>query len=189
MGDTLNQKILAYARGKKGKPSGNGECWTLAHEALSESGALSSAALGPMGKDADYVWGDLVADLKDVQPGDIMQFRDFQITTTTTTKRTFPDGAFDEKSPSSVASRGHHTAIVAESKGNGIFLIFEQHVKPLGKKVQLHEIRTKNSSVTNKVEFRKEINPYTKKVQEAKVEVTVDIEVTGTIYAYRPKLK
>ena len=73
--------------------------------------------------DADYRWGTPVADLKLVRPGDILQFRDHEveITTETTTRETFVDGSWDEKTATKTRTqkRGHHTAIVSESDGPG----------------------------------------------------------------------
>ena len=94
MSETINQKVVNWARAQSGKQVGKGECWDLADRALRQAGAQSSADLGPMDDDADYVWGDEISDLKDVQPGDILQFRDFAVTTTVETETRYADGSW-----------------------------------------------------------------------------------------------
>ena len=69
---TLNQKVLIWARGKKGRKVGRGECWNLADQALRHAGASSSTTTG---EDDDYEWGEPV-DAKDLIAGDILQLRD-----------------------------------------------------------------------------------------------------------------
>ena len=81
---TLNAKVLQWASAQVGKQIGAGECWDLANSALGQAGAGTSSDFGPMGADDDYIWGDEVA-LKDALPGDILQYRDYEMTTTTTT--------------------------------------------------------------------------------------------------------
>ena len=88
---TKNEKIVAFAKGKLGEQVGNGECWTLAHEAVKAAGAKSSGAYKDSPAKGDYVWGKLVygVGIKDgklyeenttdklkPEPGDIIQFRD-----------------------------------------------------------------------------------------------------------------
>jgi len=114
---------------------------------------------------------------KDLQPGDILQFRDFTVTTTTDTETRNSDGSSRTSSWESTFTRPHHTAIVSEVKGGGLIKILEQNVAPGGKKVQLHELYTKDMA------------PATKETQKqnAKVIVTTTISVSGTIWAYHPK--
>ena len=90
MSETTSQKVVNWARAQLGKQVRTGECWDLADSALKQAGAKSSGDLGPMDADADYVWGDEVTDLKDVQPGDILQFRDFTIRRRSRPKRSIP---------------------------------------------------------------------------------------------------
>ena len=49
---TINQKVLIWARGKKGQQVGAGECWDLADRALRHAGAQSSTTTG---KNDDYI--------------------------------------------------------------------------------------------------------------------------------------
>jgi len=63
-GLAFNARILEFAINHLGQQVGNGECWTLAAEALIYAGA----------KPADgYVFGDKIP-LTSAQPGDILQF-------------------------------------------------------------------------------------------------------------------
>jgi hypothetical protein len=81
----LGEKVLAFCEQRIGRKVGDGECATLAAEALAAAGAMR------MGRDfpnpGDYVWGRQVAlleagrkgvtgSLDKVKPGDIIQFRD-----------------------------------------------------------------------------------------------------------------
>ena len=70
-GATVNQAVLKYAAAQVGKKVGNGECWTLAAEALKAAGAKHAKRvhLRPQaGQDGDPV-----------QPGDVMQFTSCQV--------------------------------------------------------------------------------------------------------------
>jgi hypothetical protein len=62
-------------------------------------------------------------------------------------------------------------------KSGGLLKVLEQNVAPAGKKVQLHNLNTKDVAPASK-ETQK---------QKAKVIVTTTIAVSGTIWAYRPK--
>ena len=177
MSDTTSQKVVVWARAQAGKQIGSGECWDLADSALRQAGAKSSADLGPMGDDANYVWGDAVSDLKDAQPGDILQFRDFTVTTTTETETRYADGSSDTYTSEDSFTRPHHTAIVSEVKSGGLLKILEQNVAPAGKKVQLHNLHTKDVAPARSESQKK----------GAKVIVTTTVTVSGTIWAYRPK--
>ena len=177
MSETINQKVVNWARAQSGKQVGKGECWDLADRALRQAGAQSSADLGPMDDDADYVWGDEISDLKDVQPGDILQFRDFAVTTTVETETRYADGSSEASTTEETFTRPHHTAVVSEVKSGGLLKVLEQNVAPAGKKVQLHNLNTKDVAPASK-ETQK---------QKAKVIVTTTVAVSGTIWAYRPK--
>ena len=188
MAETTNQRVVIWARGHVGKKIGRGECWDLADQALTHSGAASSAALGPMGDDADYVWGDAV-NLHDVIAGDILQLRDVVVTTRVDTEVTFTDGSggstsFREKN----LSHEHHTAIVDAVLGGGMLRILEQNSPPLGKRVQRQTFPTQSSVSAPKTSFRN-IKPERGKARPARVVETTSVSVTGTIRAYRPRKK
>jgi hypothetical protein len=187
---TLAQKVATWAQGKLGKKIGTGECWDLGEEALKQAGAMTSNDLGPVGDDTDYVWGDPVKDVKDVQSGDILQLRDHVVTTTTVTRYTYPDGSWWEDTHEETAQRGHHTAIVnGKLDADGAVKTLEQHVKPLGEVVQNKKLYTRDVPPAVTTTVAKHLNPNTKKVETAQVTKTVTITVTGTIWAYRPKKK
>jgi hypothetical protein len=162
---------------------GKGGCWDLVDRALRQSGARGSATTGA---DDDYVWGDPV-ELKDVVPGDILQFRDFTVTTKTEIDVTFDDGFGFADTQEKEAHRGHHSAIVESVPGSGALIVLEQHVKPLGKRVQKHRLPTQSSNPTSTTVY-KQMKTESGKMKPAKVIETVTITVTGTIWAYRPKL-
>ena len=185
---TLNKQVIVWARGNLMKTVGKGECWDLAEEALKKAGAKTSNDLGEVKKDSDYVWGTL-KDVKDVDPGDILQFRDHEVTITTYTKVTFPDGSWTEETQTETKMRGHHTAIVnSKVDRNGVILTLEQHVKPLGKVVQSKTLHTRGYT-TEATANKRMKNRYTKKLDNAKVFTKTTIKVKGKIWAYKPKSK
>jgi hypothetical protein len=153
--------------------------------ALRHAGAGSSTASDT--GDDDYAWGDPVA-LKDVVPGDILQFRDFNVTTTTTIDVTFEDGSGFVKKNELEAVRGHHSAIVDSIPGSGVLMVLEQRVKPLGKRVQSHRLPTQSGSPAATIVY-KQMRNGSGKMMPAKVIETVTIVVTGKIWAYHPKAK
>jgi hypothetical protein len=144
---TVNQKITIFALSKIGKKVGAGECWDLGEEALKQAGAQTSTDLsstGSVGPDDNYVWGDKIQ-MKDVGPGDIIQFRDYVVTTETRTDIKFPDGAYEWKSTSTEAKRPHHTAIAnGKLDRDGALPTYEQHVLPAGEVVQNKKLYTRD---------------------------------------------
>ena len=192
MGDdlTLNQKVVVWARGKLGKKIGRGQCWDLGENALKDAGAQTSNDLGPVGDDIDYVWGDPIKDIKDVQPGDVLQIRDHEVITTTVITWTFPDGSTIEEEDERSAKRGHHTAIVDVAPGpDGVIRTLEQHVKPKGDVVQSLQLYTRSLPTVTTDGVAKKAHPGTKKSVSAKFQKKVTVEVKGTIWPYRPKSK
>ena len=189
MADTLNQKVVIWASGKLGQQVGAGECWDLANSALLQAGAGTSADFGPTGDDADYVWGTPVPDLKDVIPGDILQYRDYEMTTTTKTDVTFADGTgwVDDLAP--VISHPHHTSIVSINSGNGNLTVYEQNDQGHHEKVKSTPIRWKDAATTKTTTTKMMTRQDNKKSEMATVIVTFDVSVTGTLKAYRPKVK
>jgi hypothetical protein len=186
---TTNQKVIVWVQGKLGKKVGRGECWDLGEEALKQAGAQTSNDLGTVGPDDDYTWGDSI-DIKDAEPGDILQLRDHVVTTTTDTEYTFSDGTAGSDSTEVSAQRGHHTAIVnGKLDADGAVKTLEQHVKPLGEVVQNKKLYTRDVPPVVTKTFEKRTNPTTKKVETVEVTKTVTTTVTGTIWAYRPKPK
>jgi hypothetical protein len=118
----LNGRIVDFSRKNLGKPVGDGICITLAIEALKEAGGRRY----PFDPSGDYIWGEPVADFKDVLPGDILQFRDavFQ------GQRSVGRG----KTVRWHAEYPHHTAIVAKVERDGkLITIYHQNVAIAGK--------------------------------------------------------
>lgn len=110
-------QVLAFARTKVGEKVGNGECATLAVEALKEAGIRVRF------RDGAVKWGEPRAKVEDAQPGDILQFED--VTFFKKTKR--PGGAIATMS----YNFPHHTAIVSEArkvKGAVVLKILHQNV-------------------------------------------------------------
>lgn len=117
---SVNQKIVRYAQGKLDRVDGNGECWTLAYNALK-----AAAAVVPSGNGASlYVWGTRVPEIAGLQPGNIIQFTNYNV------KVTQPDGSW------ATMSRGgpRHTAIVESVGRNGQVTVLESNVEPNSKK-------------------------------------------------------
>ncbi len=96
-----------------------GECWDLAEGALEAAGAKTSNDLNPQFKwgkekrkkwDEDYIWGSEIS-FKELQPGDIIQFKGHVMT--------YRDKEY---------TRGHHTAIVEKVDQTSAVHVIEQHV-------------------------------------------------------------
>lgn len=193
MGETmsgpLNQKVVIWAQGQLGKKVGRGLCWDLGEQALKQAGAQTSNDLGPVKDDTDYIWGEPI-EIKDIEPGDILQIRDHVVTTATKTESIFPDKLRLTETEEATAQRGHHTAIVnGMLDGNGAVKTLEQHVKPKGDVVQNLYLYTRDVPPVETKTFEKRSHPKTKKLEMAAVTKMVTITVTGTIWAYRPKPK
>ena len=186
---TLNQQVLVWASGQVGKSVGAGECWDLADRALKQAGAGSSADFGPTGDDADYVWGTEVNDLKDAQPGDILQYRDYLMTTKTTVDVTFDDQSGYESWSEATDGRPHHTAIIATMPGNGALTVLEQNHRGNHETVRRTALRYNDApaQVTRVRQLMKRKD--NGKMQMATVVTTVEVSVSGTLKAYRPKTK
>jgi hypothetical protein len=148
MEGSLNQKVLVWARGQMKKRVGRGECWDLADHALRHAGARSSTTRG---SNDDYVWGEEIP-ISAALPGDILQFRDHVVMTTTTVKTTWANGSITSPPEAVPANRPHHTAIVV-AVAPGLLTILEQHVKPGGDHVQQHMLPIR-AGTTSKTEQR-----------------------------------
>ena len=180
----LNQKVFKWARSKLGQKIGIGECWDLAQGALKHAGAKAST---PSGRDEDYVWGAPVR-VQMVVPGDILQFRNHLVTKTVHTDITFDDGSGSEDTTIDPLGRPHHTAIVAENKGAFGLVIFEQNIRPGGRKVQRNTLLLAGSAPSAETQFRN-VKDANGKMRRAKVVVTTAVTVTGEVWAYRPVAK
>jgi hypothetical protein len=128
----LGERVVAFCKQHKGEVVGNGECSSLAEAALEAAGAKQRGPRDPNGGDVglngDYVWGKLVlvlesdgrnikatGQIKDVRPGDIIQFRDAQLAGVR------GDGRY-------IMTATHHTAVVSGVQSNGMVLkIYQQN--------------------------------------------------------------
>ena len=114
----LNASVVAFARSHVGEPVGDGICITLAVEALQAAGARRFPLNDPAG---EYVWGEPVPDLKDVLPGDILQFRDAVFSGSRSAR--------DNRRETWRDTYPHHTAIVGRSAQKGrLITIYHQNV-------------------------------------------------------------
>lgn len=180
MEGSINQKVVAWARGKLKKRVGRGQCWDLADQALRHAGARSSTTVG---SSDDYVWGQEIPIIAAV-PGDILQFRDHVVTTTTTTKTIWANGSLSSGPDAVPATRPHHTAIVV-AVGPGVLTILEQHVKPGGEHVQQHILPIRQgTSVTTE---HKVLKTTTGGLVTATIVTAVTVSITGRVWAYRPQ--
>jgi hypothetical protein len=117
---SMAERIVNYARQRRGDRVGDGECFAFADTALRNAGARSASAYGSIAPDDDYVWGTPVT-LADLSPGDIIQLRDYRYdreTVTDTGSETITDTDFGE--------RPHHTAVV-EAVNGGDVTVLEQN--------------------------------------------------------------
>ncbi len=161
---SLADRVVSFARQRRGQVHGNGECFTLADDALRHAGAKSAADFGRVAPDADYVWGAAVARTH-LQAGDIIQMRDYHLELESSTEH--PDGS--SESESRVESRPHHTAIVESIGTDGRVTVLEQNVPdggPVTRSV-LHLTSTTYASGA----------------------ATVHAVVTGTFWFYRPQAR
>ena len=84
----LGDRVVAYCQAHLGQKVGNGECAGLAFQALKSAGAATRGGPDHPGR-GDYVWGRqvllveaspggprLTGTFSEIQPGDIMQYRD-----------------------------------------------------------------------------------------------------------------
>jgi hypothetical protein len=117
---TLGAEIVAYARSKMGQKVGNGECTSLAVEALRQCDARRPDPV-------QGIWGDEVRSLRDLQPGDILQFENAVFVK----QHVREDGAL----LTYTSSYPHHTAIVARVRKRGpkpVLIILHQNAGPEG---------------------------------------------------------
>jgi hypothetical protein len=112
----INDQVLEFARSKLGQKVGDGQCSSLAAEALRHAG-------GAPRRGEHGVWGDELKSLVDTKPGDVIQFDDVEFV-----HREFrEDGAMLTQ----VISFPHHTAIIARVRKRGtkpILVILHQNV-------------------------------------------------------------
>ena len=161
---SLSDRVLAFAKQRIGQVHGDGECFTLADDALRNAGAKSAADFGKVGLDVDYVWGPAVTRAA-LQPGDIIQMRDYVAEISTNTDN--PDGSSESDTKSE--ERPHHTAIVESVGADGTVTVLEQNF-PDGSAVTRNVLHLTDSASS--------AGGTTKKVT-----------VTGKLWFYRPQAR
>lgn len=115
----IGRGILNFASNNIGRRVGNGQCWTLAAEAMRAAGAEP-----PRG----YTYGNRI-ELQEVQPGDILQFK---------------TARFDEPGYWAIMGSPDHTAVVQSVGRDRIFIL---HQNFGGKKiVQTFDLNPNNMS-------------------------------------------
>jgi hypothetical protein len=106
----LNRRVMAFAAQHFGKQVGNGECWTLAAQALEAAGALPAEG---------YTFGRELTGNEEWWPGDIIQFTKCKF------KENFPGGRhtiIEAGSPNHTAIYGgqqNGMSMIAQSNYNG----------------------------------------------------------------------
>ncbi|CAM5790840.1 hypothetical protein ACFOHU_01435 [Ottowia pentelensis] len=184
----LGPTVLNWANGQIGKQVGAGECWDLADRALKNAGAKSSADYGPTGPDDDYIWGTEVQ-LKDSQPGDILQFRDYVMKTKTVIDVTFADDSGWDNESETEIGHPHHTAILSRNQAGGVLAVLEQNHGGHHEKVRSTSIRWTDSNPPPTTVHKSMKRQDNGKMEMATVKTTVEISITGTITAYRPQAR
>ena len=172
MGDEdLNAKLKAAAEkvvGGKAVTSKYGiDCFGLVDKLLRDLGGKSAGDYGPLSKDADYDWGDGIM-LDSIQPGDILQFRNHLVHSSTL--QLLDSGKWFQTAEST-ATRPHHTAIVVAVAKDGSVTVVEQNVWPDPKKVR--------TSVIPKLDEGKDTRWIDK-------EHKIELKVTGSVRAFHP---
>lgn len=169
MGDiTANQLTELFTRFKAGGMAVKGPDHKAGCTALIEMGLRAAKAKSfqdyPQPKDGNYVWGTPITDFDDLQPGDVLQFRDHTFTIKTVTST----GWFKE----GPHQRPHHTAFVTRivRKGEAVEVL-EQHVRPNPQKIMANVVYLKSTII-----------------HDAKGAVTT-VTMKGKIWAYRPQSK
>ena len=100
---SLGPRVVQFANGRMGSQVGNGECWTLVHDALAAVGAKRPGQELPV-----YEFGRRVS-LTNLLPGDILQFEGVKFVS--------GNGSWQQF--------GHHTAIVTGRSGNTVNLLHQ----------------------------------------------------------------
>jgi hypothetical protein len=132
---SLGDKIIAFCQEHKGQQVGDGECASLANQALRSAGAKGRGPDSP--NKGDYTWGTqtfyieaqesaprIEGKTSDIKPGDIIQLRDVKF------KGRRPGGTYS-------MTFAHHTAIVAGvEEGGQVVHIFHQNFG--GKKIVMN---------------------------------------------------
>ncbi len=179
---TVSASILTYCTQRIGRKEGDGECWTLAENAVVSSGGQSSRDQTPnFGPNSNYVWGTSTQ-LSNLAGGNILQFRNYSWTRTITVKVIFEDGSWSENTSTQSQTRPHHTAIVSSAGSSGNVEVIEQNA-PVGSKVHRTDLCL-TSNAARKVTTQEQRRHSNGQMQNATVETTTSDQVGGSIWAY-----
>jgi hypothetical protein len=126
----LNRMILDFAARNMGKEVGNGECWTLADEAMKSAGTTHPDV---------YIWGRALAKNEKVLPGDIIQFKSVRLQMGTRWE---------------LLGDPDHTAIVRKVNSRGVYVILHQNYGQPGKVVSELTIDTNLKTAGDFVIYR-----------------------------------
>jgi hypothetical protein len=124
----INQRIVNYVRTVIGSTVGRGECWDLADQALTTSGAKFDKS----SKSTIYTFGQRYKpDQETILPGDIIQFENVTVS--------YQDGnmVFNE-------NYKHHTAVVYMINPDQSLKLAHQNTSFGGRKVALSDLDLKN---------------------------------------------
>lgn len=129
--DKINARIVEFCKENLNKKVGDGDCYDLAKFALAAAGAKPEFKYKNYPNKGDYVWGEqvvlleieggkqkLTGKLKDIQAGDVIQFRDTKFS-----------GPKANGKGTYTLSFSHHTAVVGEvEKGGQVLKIYHQNM-------------------------------------------------------------
>ena len=123
----------------------DGQCFALVDQALRAAGARSAADYGRVTGDANYVWGSRDGVWGDLQPGDVIQFRNYRCTTSRTTEEL--EGTVPVGEPGT-EERLHHSAIVQQVSSDGGVWVLEQN-SPVGAPVSETKLYFVSATLTS----------------------------------------
>ncbi len=129
--DKINARIAEFCKENLNKKVGDGDCYDLAQHALAAAGARPEFKYKNYPNKGDYVWGEqlvllevesgkqkLTGKLKDIQAGDVIQFRDTKFAG----KKANGKGTY-------TLAFSHHTAVVGEAEAGGkVVKIYHQNM-------------------------------------------------------------
>ena len=120
-GAGIADQIVGYARRQRGSRVGNGQCFDLADTRAARRGRQERRRLRQGHAERRLHMGH-VGDAGGLQPGDVIQFRDYTYERVVVTKT---DKGHDDRRDRQ--DRPHHTAIVESVDGNGAVTVLEQN--------------------------------------------------------------
>jgi len=160
----MGAQIVAWALSRRDHHVPDGQCFALVDQALRAAGARSAEDYGRITGDADYVWGSSTT-LGDLQPGDVIQFRNYRCTWSWATEE--HEGRVATAEPET-EERLHHSAIVQRVSEDGGVWVLEQN-SPVGAPVREIKLYFSSATLTSGRDF-----------------TTIEVE-SEQIWYYRPQ--